>query len=651
VRRLAITLVLCLVLVSLPLAPERVEAAGLVYTISGSTQGYSSLVKDTYIWDRFPTSNYGSDSIIMLEYGSWSIVALLSMDLSALSGYSSVEVESATLSLYCSQSKSRTLYIDRLRRPDWVETQATHNVYKSGASWGSAGASSTSTDYDTSFRVTKAVAAGWLDFNVKGLVQDAVDNRDGGLHMRLSLNYGGSSQDRVVFSSKEDASGVRPKITVTYKPGGLVQTNPATAIEESQATVSGEVPVAYEHSIDDYGFVWDAIPTMPPSDAGTPPSDWSHSQFGGYWLAGESIEEDEEFTHRLTDLRGNATYYFRAVVLFSEDFWTYGDQLDFKTLGGSIEGAPVLKVTVADVSGTNVRLNGELLDDGGENCTVSLVWGLTNVGQVLGDWDIEGLPDEPEQPQAAGEFYRDIVVEANMIYYWSATAVNSRGRSWAGVEVFAAFGGGGCDGAPMPPGSFTATMDGVDAIKLTWSKGEYADYTLIVMSRDDYPESVDGGDVIYYNTGTEHLMPVSELEDHGGYYFSGWGVNGCGQSEAYTKTTLAGGGLMANAMVMGVLCLLLMFASAFGDWRRFWPLIIIASLGWFFSAGWAMYLSLNAHDGYWVVAVVCIGMALATIMWPFIMKGPPPKIEELDEEAEAWGGKRRKRYPGRVDIE
>lgn len=317
-----------------------------------------------------------------------------------------------------------------------------------------------------------------------------------------------------------------------------------------------------------------------------------------------------------------------------------------------IVNPPILSITVADVSGTNVRLNGELLDDGGENCTVSLVWGVTNAGIVLEDWDYVGEADEPEQPQAAGEFYRDIEVEGNTIYYWSATAVNSRGGSWADSGVFVAFvGGGGCAGDPLPPSSFTAVMVGVDSISLTWEKRQYADYTLIVMSREGYPDSIDSGDVIYYNTGTEYLMPVSELEDYGGYFFSGWGANECGLSDSYATTTLTGGGLMANAMVMGVLCLLLMFASAFGDWRRFWPLIIIASLGWFFSAGWAMYLSLNAHDGYWVVAVVCIGMALATVMWPFLMKGPPPKIEEIDEEAEAWGGKRKKRYPGRIDIE
>ena len=108
---------------------------------------------------------------------------------------------------------------------------------------------------------------------------------------------------------------------------------------------------------------------------------------------------------------------------------------------------------------------------------------------------------------------------------------------------------------------------------------------------------------------------------------------------------------ISNGILLAVLTALLMFASVAGDWKRFWPLIIIASIGWFFTAGWAMYLSLTAHDGYWVAAIICVGMALATIMWPLIVKGPATAIEQVSDEDDAWGGKRKKRYPRRLDID
>ena len=89
---------------------------------------------------------------------------------------------------------------------------------------------------------------------------------------------------------------------------------------------------------------------------------------------------------------------------------------------------------------------------------------------------------------------------------------------------------------------------------------------------------------------------------------------------------------MVNALMLFPLVGLLAALTFFGDWRRNWPAIIIATLGWFLLAGWAMYLSNVNFDGYFILALISIGLALVTCIWPLVSRPGQAAVEEQDED-------------------
>jgi hypothetical protein len=82
----------------------------------------------------------------------------------------------------------------------------------------------------------------------------------------------------------------------------------------------------------------------------------------------------------------------------------------------------------SNVTQTKARLNGELTDDGGENCTVHVYWGDNDGETTPGNWDHA----QDIGSQAAGTFYYDATgLIPNTNYYYRCYAVNSAGDDWA----------------------------------------------------------------------------------------------------------------------------------------------------------------------------------------------------------------------------
>lgn len=132
--------------------------------------------KDTHIRSSLATTNYGSDTgLTIFDRSSDKIRAILEFSLSGL--YVGATINSASLQLYYygyynNDPVGKTVWAYKLTRTDWVEAEATWNIYKTDSNWTAAGG-----DYVTSAPSGGSVAVpasyGWTAFDVLAIVQDA----------------------------------------------------------------------------------------------------------------------------------------------------------------------------------------------------------------------------------------------------------------------------------------------------------------------------------------------------------------------------------------------------------------------------------------------------------------------------------------------
>lgn len=117
-----------------------------------------------------PTTNHSTyANVAAKNVTGYSLITVFDFDMSSLP--SGATIDTAKLELYLhlystSSASGRSVAVDRCRRYDWEEQQATWNIYKTGSNWGTAGCQNTSTDYDTTYRVTKTMPTSvgvWID--------------------------------------------------------------------------------------------------------------------------------------------------------------------------------------------------------------------------------------------------------------------------------------------------------------------------------------------------------------------------------------------------------------------------------------------------------------------------------------------------------
>jgi hypothetical protein len=150
--------------------------------------------QDSYINSESPTTNYGSLTYIQqYDRDGRNTRPVLSFDLSSIPA--GAVIQTAKLSLYYYYYFSgagageinptgKTIWLNKLTRNDWHETQSTWNIYKTGNNWTSAGGDFTTTD-----RVSATYPAdinNWIEFNVKDLLEDAIDND---INLNLLLKF------------------------------------------------------------------------------------------------------------------------------------------------------------------------------------------------------------------------------------------------------------------------------------------------------------------------------------------------------------------------------------------------------------------------------------------------------------------------------
>ena len=192
-----------------------------------SPQTMQPATADTYINEAAATTNYGTAADFRIQKGTGSNqFSLLKFDFSSVVP-AGATITLATLSLYAYTANGPdTLTAYRLLRTDWSESQATWNEYKTGSSWGTAGALNTTTDFTTDDSASGSVAnnsAAWHNFTVTAQVQTARDSVSGVAHFKI-IDTADYYYQRYRSSNYTTDTSLRPKLYIEYTLPPAIQT-------------------------------------------------------------------------------------------------------------------------------------------------------------------------------------------------------------------------------------------------------------------------------------------------------------------------------------------------------------------------------------------------------------------------------------------
>jgi hypothetical protein len=202
-------------------------------------------------------------------------------------------------------------------------------------------------------------------------------------------------------------------------------------------------------------------------------------------------------------LTGGDDWYYRVW-----EYTVWGSEFQFSDLNSSNH---LLVLTTPSVSGnlaslveeTTAQLNGNLVDTGGESCTVRFQYGLTTGYGTNTTNQIVGV----------GVFIQAIAsLTQGTLYHYRAYANNSLFSSVSGDVTFLT--------KPNDPSGLNAVAISSTRIDLTWSKGTGADYTRIQRDTAGYPATISSGVNVYNGTGSSYSnIGLTEGQI---YYYRAW---------------------------------------------------------------------------------------------------------------------------------
>jgi hypothetical protein len=184
-----------------------------------SLQPDAAAGQDAPIASGAATTNFGTLSTTNVgerSFSSTTARTLIKFDLSSIPDTS--PINSAVMSLYVttdSSSNARTFRVYRTKR-DWVEDQATWNIWKTGNSWSTAGGFHSDdceqTDIGSrAFTATETINQ-FKDFTLTAAVKEDLDLGNGWL-----VKADTETDDEYIFASSDNATAAnRPKLVVDY---------------------------------------------------------------------------------------------------------------------------------------------------------------------------------------------------------------------------------------------------------------------------------------------------------------------------------------------------------------------------------------------------------------------------------------------------
>jgi len=220
--------------------------------------------KDTTLKQGSPTTNYGDHwSLLISDFTDGTQRGILESDISEIP--EGAILDSATLQLYYFgdvgwlDPSGKTVWAYKLSRTDWVELQATWNIFKTDNNWGAAGG-----DYVTSSpsggSTTVPAAPAWMSWNVLAIVQDAYDASASAefLVKFATENVGAEAVASGVYFFSNDYTtdpSLCPVLVVTYH--ALEVTTPdADNITSTSSKLHGTIAALGAGNCDLRGFDW-----------------------------------------------------------------------------------------------------------------------------------------------------------------------------------------------------------------------------------------------------------------------------------------------------------------------------------------------------------------------------------------------------------
>ena len=189
----------------------------------GGFGGADTNPDDSYMTLTAPTTNFGSSASLYCGQSDTKTVDLfrpiLYFTLYGTGIPQDAVISAAELWVYVSYVAGGPQYdqynLRRCTRYDWVETQVTWNVYKTGSNWTAAGG-----DMDAAVEdalVFGPSAIGWFVFPITNIVQDAQANRSGQVNFIILTTFVTAEVRYFLFSSYEHTTtAYHPQLRVTW---------------------------------------------------------------------------------------------------------------------------------------------------------------------------------------------------------------------------------------------------------------------------------------------------------------------------------------------------------------------------------------------------------------------------------------------------
>ncbi len=217
-------------------------------------------------------------------------------------------------------------------------------------------------------------------------------------------------------SEKGDVVTIGKPVVITKDAGGVTTVS---------AVLSGEVTNNdAANKIEERGFCWGT--EQQPTIAG------NHHNNGGNTGIGTST-----FSHNISNLQNNATYYFRAYIKTNYGI-IYGEEKSFKTVDKEPEEPTVQLPTVTTNDISNITTNsaacgGNVTSDGNGTVTARGVCWSTSPNPT-----INNLYDEKtEDGSGTGTFTSNLInLTENTTYYVRAYATNEKGTAYGEEKSF-----------------------------------------------------------------------------------------------------------------------------------------------------------------------------------------------------------------------